>query len=154
MAHADADIAAMVFRQAAIKITGAFSIDRRTLAILMEFDGCRSVAEIARRLNIDLASISAIVRALSERGLIEPAAEAAKALDQAVMNYLTEQLARAVGPLAVVLVEEEIQDLGYKPDGFPIVRLNELIQRLSASIRKEEKKKDFLISVSGLIQTK
>lgn len=154
MAHADADIASMVFRQAVLKSTGDFSIDHRTLAILLEFDANRTVAQIARRLNIDLEPIYAVVRRLSGLGLIEPVTDAATALDPAVINFLTQHLARAVGPLAAVLVEDEILDLGYETDQFPKVRLRDLINRLSACIRKENKKKDFLAAVAELIQMK
>lgn len=154
MAHADADIASMVFRQAVIKSTGDFSIDRRTLAILLEFDANRTVAQIARRLNIDLESICVTVRRLSGLGLIEPVTEAATALDPAVIHFLIQHLARAVGPLAAVVVEDEILDLGYQTDQFPKVRLNDLINRLSACIRKEDKKRDFLAAATELIQMK
>lgn len=154
MAHADADIASMVFRQAVIKGTGDFSIDRRTLSILMEFDGRRTVAQIAQRLHIETQSIHPTVRHLSGLGLIEPVTGAASVLDPAVIDYIAQQLARAVGPVAAVLVEDEIMDLGYAPDGFPKVRLKDLIYRLSANIRKEDKKKDFLDTVTQLVQMK
>ena len=152
MAHAAADIASMVFRQAVIKETGAFSLDRRMLAILVEFDGIRTVAEIARRLNVDPETVFMTVRRLSALGLIEPVTDNGRTLSPAAIAYLTRQLARAVGPLAVILVEDAIQDLGYEPDGFPVARLNELIARLCTSIRKENKKKDFLNAVKETIQ--
>ena len=154
MALADADIAAMVFRQAVIKSSGDFSIDRRTLCTLMEFDGSRTVAQIARRLNLEAQSIYSTVRQLSSLGLIEPVTGAATVLDPTVIDYLVQQLARAVGPVAAVLVEDEILDLGYPLDGFPKVRLNDLINRLAVNIRKEDKKKNFLDKVAQLIQLK
>ena len=52
---------------------------------------------------------------------------------------VVDSMARAIGPLAAVLVEDEILDLGYQPDGFPKVRLKDLIDRLSSNIRKEDK---------------
>ena len=154
MAHTDADIAAMVFRQAVIKSTGAFSLDRKAIAILLEFDGCRTVAQIAHRLNLDRRNVLTTVRHLSRLGLIEPAAGAAEALDRAVIDRITQHLARAVGPLAMVIVEEEIQELGYKVDGFPVVRLIHLIERLSGCIRKKDKRIEFLAAVADLVRTK
>ena len=154
MAHTDADIASMVFRQAVLKSTGAFSLDRKALAILLEFDGSRTVAQIAQRLSLDRNAVFSTVRPLNSLGLIEPAAGAAEALDKDVLDRITQHLARAVGPLAAVLVEEEIQDLGYKVDGFPVVSLKHLIERLSGCIRKEEKRTDFLVAVTDLIRTK
>ena len=140
MAQAPADIGSMVFRPAILKNAGAFSLDGQMLAIFIEFDGSRTVVEIAKRFNLELAAITKVIRRLSELGLIEPVTDLAQTLAPAVIDHVTQQLAMAVGPLAVVLVEDEIQDLGYQPENFPVLKLKELIERLSANIRKEDKK--------------
>ena len=153
MAQATADIGSMVFRPAILENTGAFSLNGRMLAIFIEFDGSRTVAEIAKRSNVELAAITKVVRRLSELGLIEPVTDVAQTLAPAIVDHVTRQLAIAVGPLAVVLVEDEIQDLGYLPENFPVVRLRELIDRLSGNIRKEDKKKAFLAAMAELVQS-
>ena len=144
MAQATADIGSMIFRPASLENAGAFSLNGQMLAIFVEFDGSRTVSEIARRLNVDLAAIIKVVRKLSELGLIEPVTDVAQTLAPAVIDHVTQQLALAVGPLAVVIVEDEIQDLGYGPENFPMMRLKELIDRLSSNIRKEDKRTAFL----------
>lgn len=153
MAQAAADIGSMVFRPAILDNTGAFSLDGRMLAIFIEFDGSRTVAEIAKRLNVEPAAITKIVRRLSELGLIEPVTDVARTLAPEAIDHLTRQLALAVGPLAVVLVEDEIEALGYRPGSFPVLRLRELIDRLSDNIRKEEKKNAFLAAMAELIHS-
>ena len=152
MAQATEDIGTMIFRPARLKNAGAFSLNGQMLAIFVEFDGSRTVAEIARRLNIDLVAITKTVRRLSELGLIEPVTEVAQTLAPAVIDHVTQQLALAVGPLAVVIVEDEIQDLGYEPESFPMMRLKELVDRLSGNIRKKDKKNSFLAAMAELIQ--
>ena len=52
----------------------------------------------------------------------------------------------------VVIVEDEIQDLGYDPESFPMMRLKDLIDRLSDNIRKEDKKIAFLAAMAELNQ--
>lgn len=153
MARATADIGSMIFRPASLENAGAFSLNGQMLAIFVEFDGSRTVAEIAGRLNIDLNVVSKIVRRLSELGLIEPVTDVAQTLAPAVIDHVTQQLALAVGPLAVVIVEDEIQDLGYEPESFPMMRLKELIDRLSGNIRKEDKKNAFLAAMAELMHT-
>jgi DNA-binding Lrp family transcriptional regulator len=154
MAHAFANIGSMVFRPAILENTGAFSLDGRMLAVFIEFDGSRTVAEIADRLHVEPQAITRIVRRLSELGLIEPVTDIAQSLAPAVLEHVTRQLALAVGPVAVVLVEDEIQDLGYQPDSFPVLRLGELIDRLSDNIRKEDKKQAFLSATAELTRTR
>jgi hypothetical protein len=124
------------------------------LAIFIEFDGSRTVTEIADRLNVEPPAITRIVRRLSELGLIEPVTDIAQPLAPAVLEQVIRQLALAVGPVAVVLVEDEILDLGYQPDSFPMLRLRELIDRLSNNIRREDKKQVFLCATAELIRTK
>jgi hypothetical protein len=153
MAQAPADIGSMVFRPAILENTGAFSLNGQMLAVFIEFDGSRTVAEIAKRLNLELAAITKAVRRLSELGLVEPVTDVAQTLAPAIIDHVTQQLAIAVGPLAVVLVEDEIQDLGYQPESFPMVRLGELVDRLSGNIRKEDKKHAFLAAMAELVQS-
>jgi DNA-binding Lrp family transcriptional regulator len=154
MAQAFASIGSMIFRPASLENTDAFSLDGRMLAIFIEFDGSRTVAEIADRVNVEPPAITRIVRRLSELGLIEPVTGIAQPLALDVLEQVTRQLALAVGPVAVVLVEDEILDLGYKPDSFPLLRLEELIDRLSGHIRKEDKKQAFLSATAELIRRK
>ena len=152
MTHAAADIASMVFRPAVIEGAAAFSLDRKALAILMEFDGSRTVAAVARQFNLDLASIAGIVRRLSELGLIEPVTDASGALDRTLIEHIAGRLAMVIGPLAPVVIEEEIRDMGYGAGSFPTSRAQELIDRLAATIRREEKREVFLAEMAELVK--
>jgi hypothetical protein len=154
MAQAFANIGSMVFRPADLENSRVISLDGRMLSIFIEFDGSRTVAEIADLLHVETGAIIRIVKRLSELGLIEPVTDIARTLAPGVLDHVTRQLALAVGPVAVVLVEDEIRDLGYRSDSFPVPRLGELIDRLSGTIRKEGKKQAFLSAMAELMQTR
>ncbi|MGD8764657.1 MAG: hypothetical protein PVG87_20290, partial [Desulfobacteraceae bacterium] len=64
-------------------------------------------------------------------------------IDKDFFEYLYLQFSLAVGPVAEVLIEDEVQDLGYDLSQFPTQRIAELIDRLSRNIRREEKKNTF-----------
>ena len=62
--------------------------------------------------------------------------------------------ALAIGPIASVLIEDEVQDLGYDVSRFPSYLVTELVDRLAAEIRREEKKAIFIKNMVNLIRVK
>ncbi|MDY7034997.1 MAG: hypothetical protein SV375_02370, partial [Thermodesulfobacteriota bacterium] len=71
--------------------------------------------------------------------LVEADEDALSVLDKDFINYLNEQLSMAIGPIARVLVEDAISDLGYSPHRFPSHQAAELIDLLAREIQREEK---------------
>ena len=60
----------------------------------------------------------------------------------------------ATGPIASVLIEEEIHNLGYEVDQFPAYRARDLVGRLAVEIRREEKKSIFIKNMVSKIRQK
>ena len=56
---------------------------------------------------------------------------------------MKEQLSLAVGPIAEIIIEEEMADLGYDPLKFPSKRAAELVDLVSREIQREDKKNLF-----------
>ena len=75
-------------------------------------------------------------------------------LDGDFFRYLINQLSLATGPIAGVLIEDEVQALGYEVDQFPAYRAAELVDRLAGEIRREEKKTIFKNNMVSKIQQK
>ena len=70
------------------------------------------------------------------------------------MKYLFGQYSLAVGPIAEVLIEDEVQNLGYDLSRFPVQRLAELMNRLYREIKREEKKMIFKTNMMHKIREK
>ena len=75
-------------------------------------------------------------------------------LDRDFFDYLAVHLSLAVGPIAQVLIEEQVASLGLKLARFPGHRVAELVDNLAREIRRKEKKDAFLKSMAIKIREK
>jgi len=148
------DIAGMVFQRVIREDGGNFSLDSRMLSVLMELDGSRSLGAVAARLGITMGSMREILANLLKLRLIEPVERQVPGVDQDFLDYLMDQLSVAVGPIAAVLIEDEVRNLGFEPNRFPVDRAAELVDRLSRAIRKPEKRSVFQKNMIGKIREK
>ena len=75
-------------------------------------------------------------------------------LDKDFFDYLMAHLSLAVGPIAQVLIEDEVENLGYELSRFPGHRVAELIDNLAQEMRRQEKKNVFLKMMATKIREK
>lgn len=71
-----------------------------------------------------------------------------KSLFFKMLNY---ELARATGPVAQILISEEISDMGEDYYSFPQQRISDLVYRLSIKIPRKEKKTAFQLNMTRFI---
>ena len=64
-------------------------------------------------------------------------------LDDKFFKQLAEHLAVAMGPMAEILIEDEIQAMGIDRDNIPAHRGAELVDILAREIPRDEKKIEF-----------
>jgi len=148
------DISSMIFRRTAVNDLGDFSLNRQTLNVYMELNGEATVGEVAEKSGINLGTMRELISNLLNIGLIEKVEKNIVVLDGDFFRYLVSQLSLATGPIAGVLIEDEVHDLGYELDRFPGYRATELIERLAAQIRREDKKVDFIRNMTNKILQK
>ncbi len=137
------DISALVFRRVVREDTGEISFDSQMLTIFMELDGKKNLATVAKSTGIKMSAVRESVNKLMRLELIAPAEEAISALDQEFFDYLKRELSLAIGPLAEVLIEDAVNDMGYSIGTFPTQRAAELVEMLGKEIHREEKKTAF-----------
>ena len=106
---------------------GEFSMDSRMLGILMELDGQKSLPEIARKRGLDIETLHTVVTQLLNLRLITPVRTSVAALDDDFLNFLRVELSQAVGPIAEILIEDAIYDLGHRMSEFPASQVAELV---------------------------
>jgi len=137
------DISAMVFGRVSRDDVGEFSLDGHMLSVLMELDGKKNISEIAKKTGLNMGVMRSTVSRLLELKLIEPFEEAVSLLGRDFFNNLDEQLSLAIGPIARVLIEDAVLDLGHSLSKFPSYRAAELVDILAREIQKEDKRVQF-----------
>jgi hypothetical protein len=144
----------MVFRRTPRNDTGEFSMDSRMLTLLMEIDGKTSLGEIARKRGLQLNNLQNALSRLLQLKLITPVQPAVSSLDQDFLNFLRLQLSQAVGPIAEILIEDAISDLGHSLSNFPANQVAELVDLLSREIQREDKAMIFKQNIVSKIRQK
>lgn len=144
MLRLNGDISGMVFNHCVTADFGEVSLDSDMLSVLMELDGRKNIGEIAFDLNKNLQETISIVQRLSQLDLIEQVpASKPQCMDKELHDFLVTNLQLSMGPIAEVLVEDEMREMGEAPDEFPMERVGSLVNLLARQIPRDEKRIPF-----------
>jgi hypothetical protein len=154
MVLSSGDISSLIFRRKATTGLGDFSLDRQALNIFMQLNGEETLGKLAEKTGMNLSTMRGVISNLLKLGLIEEIQGDTELLDGDFFRYLINQLSLATGPIASLLIEDEVHGLGYEVDQVPGSRAVELVDRLAAEIRREEKKSIFIKNMVGKIRQK
>ena len=137
------DISAMVFRRVVREDAAEYSFDAQMLTLFMELDGKKSLALISKKTGLKMSALRGATSKLLKIKLIEPVSEAISVVDADFMDILKRELSLAIGPLASILIEDAVNDLGQNLNRFPTRRAAELVESLSREIQREDKRAAF-----------
>jgi len=137
------DISAMVFRRVVREDAAEYSFDAQMLTLFMELDGKKSLAAISKKTGLKMSTLREAASKLLKIKLIESVAEAISVVDADFMDTLKRELSLAIGPLASILIEDAVNDLGQSLNRFPTRRAAELVESLSREIQREDKRTAF-----------
>jgi len=113
------------------------------LTLFMELDGKKSLAVISRKTGLKMSTLREAAGKLLRLKLVEQVAEAIAAVDADFMDTLKRELSLAIGPLAQILIEDAVNDLGQSVTRFPSRQAPELVESLSREIHREDKRAAF-----------
>jgi hypothetical protein len=137
--------------------TGPITIPNVGWRVLSKLDGNRTVQEIAETLRIPFAYVAKVVYTLYQSKLVEPALTAAKPLSDAVppalMNRLATILTEVIGPMAPLVLRDQVEALGASLDSFPESKLDELITLIGREISDGRLKNKFEEAILQEIST-
>ena len=106
--------------------------------VLSKVDGSRSVQEIAEILRIPFAYTAKVIFNLHKSGLVEIVNPSSRPLGDVVppplFERLTTILMEVMGPMAPLVLRDQIDSLGESQDSFPESKLDELIGLISKEI--------------------
>jgi hypothetical protein len=105
------------------------------------------VAEIAQGLKLEESGVGQIAETLFRSGILQVApgsvAPPRPTVNGAFIEQITTELARAIGPLAALTLEDEIAALDEIQESFPRERIPELIERLGQAIPDDARRLKF-----------
>jgi hypothetical protein len=148
------EISTLLFKRLLRDDLGDFSLDRMMLTVFMELDGQTNLGAVAKKVGLNMSSMREVISKLLKLNLIEKVEDKIRILDSDFIEYLFAQFSLAVGPIAQVLIEDEVYDLGFDLSRFPAQRVAELIDRLTREIRREEKEALFKRNMINKIREK
>ena len=148
------DISSMIYKRKVRDDLGDFSLNGQTLLILMELDGKAPLGHLAGKTGMSMGSIRELIGNLLKIGLIEKVEKEVIPVGNEFFRNLLDELALAIGPIASVLIEDEVQNLGHDVSSFPSFLVTELVDRLAGEIRREEKKTIFIKNMVNIIRAK
>ena len=82
----------------------------------------------------------------------ESAAPRAEPIGAAFLGRVEKELARAIGPMASLVVDEGIEALGAQRESFPWHNLQRLVESLGTEIPDEEKRLSFVEAVAAALR--
>ncbi len=155
MALSSKDVTSLVFKQAVRPNVGELALDGMMLSVLMQFDGKKTLDQVARQLGKTLVEIRPVVSKLVQAKLIELVnTPNVNAVDQDFITQLVSQLSLAIGPLGSIVVEDGLEILGYSSATLPTRQAAELVNLLSREIPREEKRTQFKQAMLQVIRDK
>jgi DNA-binding transcriptional ArsR family regulator len=144
MSELSHNISAKTFRKTDTTLQGQISMSGKMLEVLMALDGRTALGEIARKLDLSISDLRPHLQKLMEYGLIEEVREAVAVLAPEFYGYLTGHLSRIAGPIAGVMVEDAVLEIGNGSTEVPKNRAGELIELLGRQIPDEGRRVDFI----------
>ncbi|MGD8881894.1 MAG: hypothetical protein PVI82_08385 [Desulfobacterales bacterium] len=154
MDFSSSQISATIFKRIVRDDIGEYPLDRQMLAVFMELDGKAPLGVVAQKAGLNMSTMREIIAKLLQNGLVEKVDKVTVTLDKDFLDYLVSQLSLAIGPIAQVLIEDEIHNLGHELSRFPGHRVGELVYNLAREIRRKGKKDVFLKMMATKIQEK
>ena len=127
--------------------TGPVTVPNVGWRVLSKLDGARTVQEVAELLRIPFAYTAKVIYNLHNSGLVEltqsvekPAADLVPA---ALLNRVTHILTEIIGPMAPLVLRDQIESLGESPDSFPETKLDDLIALIGREVGDGKVKNKF-----------
>lgn len=145
------ELSEMTFIQSKNVNISDLSRDIKLLNVVWAMDGSRDLKTVAREDAYDLEELATNVQNLVTLGALEVNQALAGIVDKEFFDILTQNLSQAIGPMADILVEDTISDMGHSISSFPINKLEKLVNQLAQEIQDENSSKSFKNSMAILI---
>lgn len=148
------NISSMIFKQVVTGGMGDITLDSGLLNVFMELDGKKNLGMVAQKTGLNMGEIREAISKLLKMKLVESSTENILMVDGDFLNFLNAELSLAVGPIAEVLIEDEIVNMGHGIANFPASKAAELVEMIAMTIEHEEKRSVFKVSMVNKLKEK
>ncbi|TYT75400.1 hypothetical protein [Desulfobotulus mexicanus] len=135
--------ATIIFRQKDDGYNREISMDRDMLKVFSLIDGKRNLSDIASQAGISTDISLSVAQRLLDSEVIELTKDEKDTGSSIFMDFLEENLSIAIGPIASVIIEDEIELMNESWNSFPMDRAPELVNMVAKQIPREEKRVSF-----------
>lgn len=125
------------------------TLDLESLNILMVLSDPKKVEAVTKEAGYELEAVKEKIVALIKEGFVEVVDGKNKMLETGFIKYLKTELAKSVGPLAAILMEDVADELGYEINFFPSSQANVLFGLLIEEIQREDQAAEFKRNVTA-----
>lgn len=133
--------------------TRSFFMDREMLKTLNLVDGKRNLSEIASVAKKSHAATRNTIKKLLDAGLVELLiTRTNEEISRNFLSLLGQHLSMAIGPIADLLIEDEIELMGEPWKNFPQERMPELVNALARQIPRENTRIAFQQSMFQILK--
>lgn len=137
------NIASSVYRRCVRNDLGEVSLDSRMLTLMMNLNGDKNAATLAGELGMTLSDVREVLSRLDQLGLIEEVVSSVPTLSADFYPFLADQLSKAMGPMAEILLEDLLTEMDLQRESIPLTRAAELVDALAREIPRSEKRTEF-----------
>ena len=148
------NISSMIFKQVVAGGMGDVTLDSNLLNVFMQLDGKQNLGIIAQKTGLNMGEIRDAISRLLKLKLVESPTENILMADDDFLYFLNGQLSLAVGPIAEVLIEDEIVNMDHDILKFPASKAAELVEILAMTIENEEKRSVFTLNMLNKLKEK
>lgn len=150
----------LVFRLSAQRAPDEVTLKHDEWSVLSEIDGSKTAGEISDASGMGEYDTARIIYRLFAAGLVEVATEpklkskTKRTIDPGFFDFLGEKLGRIIGPVASVILEEEIRNIGEEREDFPMDKASILVEKLSGEIADDNQRIEFQKTVLEALRSK
>lgn len=143
--------AGLYFRKRIRKDLEPVSLDADMIRLLLAIDERKSLYQIAAEVEMGAAAFKKNLKKLLEQGLIEAVQRRAARVDQRFLPTLRMNLARVIGPMADIVVDDCMAELKLDAAAIALEQAAELINRIALEIPSEDGRIRFKKSMIAIL---
>lgn len=147
MSDLSGNISRRIFRRTVAVLKGSVSVNGRMLEMMMALDGQTDLGGVSRKIRMSLSDMRPQLAKLLDYGLIEEVHGRTETIDPAFFGFMAGYLSKIAGPIAPVLVEDAVADIGGEGMTVPLERAGELIESVGKQVPDENQRIEFIKSM-------
>jgi hypothetical protein len=134
----------IVFKLSSKRAPDEVRLKHDSWSVLSQIDGKKTVGDISDELKMGEYDTARNLYQLFSSGLVEvastPQRKSRKVVDGGFFDLVEKELAEIIGPMAPVILDEEIRELGEERSSFPVEKVSLLVEKVSGEIADDSQR--------------